>query len=170
MRTGSQILVTGRHVFWWITAFFAVVIGVNATMAILALSTFNGVSEDEAYVDGLAFNETLKAVDEQQAMGWSVSTNLDRPGGLVANIRAEYLDSSSIALTHLNVRAEFVRPVHQGYDFSVFLQQTGPGVYTAATSVPLAGQWTVRLIAEYNASQINQFARPYVLTYRTVIR
>lgn len=170
MRTVSQVLVTGRQVFWWITGFFAVIIGVNATMAILALSTFNGVSENQAYVDGLAFNETLQAVNQQQAMGWSVDTQIERPGGLVANIRAEYLDASQLALTNLVVRAEFVRPVHDGYDFSVPLQQTGAGAYTAATTVPLAGQWTVRLIAERNASQINQMERPYILTYRTVIR
>lgn len=170
MKTTSQALVTGRQVFWWITGFFAVIIGVNATMATLALSTFNGVSEDQAYVDGLAFNETLQAVDAQQAMGWSVNTRIDRPGGLAANIQAEYLDAKNIALTNLVVRAEFVRPVHQGYDFSVPLEQTGPGLYTAATTVPLEGQWTVRLIAEHNASQVKQLARPYFLSYRTVIR
>lgn len=170
MKGSSVVQVTGRHVFWWITGFFGVVVGVNATMAMLALFTFNGVSEDQAYVDGLAFNETLRAVEQQQDLAWSVDTQIDRPGGLEASIRAKYLDADDQALTNLVVRAEFVRPVHQGYDFYASLSQTGPGIYTATIKVPLSGQWTVRLIAERQLSDIGQTDRPYILAYRTVIR
>jgi len=170
MRTSPHVLVTGRQAFCWIAGFFAVIIGVNATMAILALSTFNGISEDQAYVDGLAFNETLQAVEAQLALGWSVDAEINRPGELAVNVRARYRDANDVALSNLKIHAEFVRPVHQGYDFSVPLQQVGPGLYTVTTQVPLAGQWTIRLIAEHDLSQVNQTSRPYLLTYRTVVR
>lgn len=169
MSVASEKPFTGLHLFWWIIGFFAVIIGVNATMATLALSTFNGVSEEQAYVDGLAFNQTLDAIAEQRALGWSVDTQIDRPGNLAASIRATYLDKSDIALTNLVVHAEFVRPVHQGYDFSVPLYQTAPGTYTATAEVPLSGQWMVRLVAERQESN-QQLTRPYVLEYRTVVR
>lgn len=170
MKTRSQALVTGWQVFWWITGFFAVIIAVNFTMAVLALSTFNGVSDDQAYVDGLEFNQKLEAVARQKALGWTVDTQIKRPGDLGAHIQVSYADSSETPLTQLTVHAEFVRPVHEGYDFSIPLRQTAPGVYTAKTEVPLSGQWTVRMVAEPSAVSGKSQAMPYILTYRTVIR
>lgn len=170
MKAQSHTRVTGWNVFWWITGFFAVIIAVNVTMATLALSTFNGVSDDQAYVDGLEFNQKLEAVERQKALGWSVDTQIERPGDLAAQVQVSYKDSNGMSLTQLTVHAEFVRPVHEGYDYSVPLRQTAPGVYSAETKVPLSGQWTVRMVAQPPAVRDDKLAAPYVLTYRTVIR
>lgn len=170
MKTQSHALVTGWQVFWWITGFFAVIIAVNLTMAVLALLTFNGVSDDQAYVEGLEFNQKLETVERQKALGWAVNTEIERPGDLTAHLEVSYLDSNDAPLTQLTVHAEFVRPVHEGYDFSVPLRQTAPGIYTAKTEVPLSGQWTVRMVAEPPALGGSAHATPYILTYRTVIR
>ena len=51
--------ITGRHVLFAMLAFFAVVIGVNATMITYAVGTFSGEEEADAYRKGLDYNQTL---------------------------------------------------------------------------------------------------------------
>ena len=50
---------TGRHVLAMVLAFFTVVMGVNAIFAYIAISGFSGIETEDAYVKGLAYNETF---------------------------------------------------------------------------------------------------------------
>ncbi|MEL0020193.1 MAG: FixH family protein, partial [Rickettsiales bacterium] len=42
---------------------------------------------------------------------------------------------------------QFIRPTHEGHDFSGALAPLGNGRYAAEFDVPLAGQWDVRVAA-----------------------
>jgi nitrogen fixation protein FixH len=156
--------VTGRQVFFWIAAFFGVVFVVNAIMTVLALSTFNGVTKDDAYVDGLAYNETLAAVDAQRQRGWVVETDIHKPGGRQIILRATFEDSNGSPIDSLSVSAEFVRPVVEGIDFIVPFEARGAGAYQVDAKVPLPGQWDIRIVAEQSGRP------PYILKQRSVIR
>lgn len=164
MTSMAPTLTTGKHVLWWMIGFFAVIIAVNMTLVVLALTTFNGVSEDNAYTDGLAYNQALAAIQDQKGLGWTVDTTIDRPGDRTVSIEATYVDDSKMAINGLTVTAEFVRPVHEGFDFAVPMRATGSGIYTLKTDVPLTGQWMVRLVAQHGDST------RYILTYRTIVR
>lgn len=156
--------VTGKHVLLWMVGFFAVIIAVNGTMAALAISTFNGLTKETAYVDGLAYNKTLAAIDAQQALGWTVDTTIDRPGDRQVGLTMSYKDSGSTPINRLNVRAEFVRPVSEGSDFTVPLAASGDGLYQVTTEVPLPGQWSINIVASREGQA------PYIVTHRSVIR
>lgn len=61
--------ITGRQVFFFVSAAFAIIIGVNLTMAYFAVSTFPGLEVKNTYVASQQFNEKREA---QLALGWSV--------------------------------------------------------------------------------------------------
>ena len=156
-------MITGRTVFYWLVGFFGVIISVNFIMAVLALATFNGVTNDSAYVDGLAYNDQLHDVARQKALGWDVQAEIKVQAGRTVKIDARYLDQSDALIGQLNVRAYFQRPTHEGFDFDVPLVQTGAGRYTAEVEVPLAGLWDMRTVA------VGRGQEPYVLTYRVFV-
>jgi nitrogen fixation protein FixH len=60
---------TGRHVFFITTGAFAVIIGVNLTLAFKAVSTFPGLEVQNSYVASQGFNDRKAA---QEALGWQM--------------------------------------------------------------------------------------------------
>ncbi|TIV56739.1 MAG: cytochrome oxidase, partial [Mesorhizobium sp.] len=62
---------TGKHMLVSILAFFAVVIGVNVTMATLALKSWTGLVVENTYVASQQFNEEAKKGRAQAALGWT---------------------------------------------------------------------------------------------------
>lgn len=61
--------ITGRQVFFFVSGAFAIVIGVNLTMAYYAVSTFPGLEVKNSYVASQKFNDKLST---QLALGWTV--------------------------------------------------------------------------------------------------
>jgi nitrogen fixation protein FixH len=60
---------TGRKVFAITASFFAVIIGVNFTLAYQAVGTFPGLEVDNSYVASQTFDAERAA---QNALGWSL--------------------------------------------------------------------------------------------------
>lgn len=67
--TGKPL--TGRKVLFITVAAFTVIIGVNITMAVLAVGTFPGLEIDNSYVASQEF-DTRRAA--QKELGWVVET------------------------------------------------------------------------------------------------
>ncbi|HYE44111.1 MAG TPA: FixH family protein, partial [Caulobacteraceae bacterium] len=63
--------VKGRHVLFGVVGFFAVVIALDSLFVTWAVQTFPGEVSTRAYEDGLAYNRTLAARQEQKALGWT---------------------------------------------------------------------------------------------------
>jgi nitrogen fixation protein FixH len=61
---------TGRHMLAIMLAFFAVVIGVNVTMAVFAGASWTGFVVRNSYVASQEFNGKVAAARTQQALGW----------------------------------------------------------------------------------------------------
>ena len=135
---------------WVFVAGMGVVFIANGFLAWLALSTWPGLETEGHYQKGIAYNQTLAAADRQARMGWSVGLSLQpvtqgTPSQFT--IEAHYKDKAGAALGALTVRAHLIRPVHEGHDQKAALQETAPGVYRGHVTVPLVGQWDVRLVA-----------------------
>lgn len=69
---------TGLRFAAIVVAFFAVVIGVNVTMATLAGRTFSGAIVRNGYVANQDFNDWLAAGRAQAALGWTVEARIER--------------------------------------------------------------------------------------------
>ncbi len=74
MAHAKQRELTGRHVLAITVAAFAVIIGVNITLAWKAVSTFPGLEVKNSYVASQAFDADRAA---QQGMGWTLAAAYD---------------------------------------------------------------------------------------------
>jgi nitrogen fixation protein FixH len=92
---------TGRDMAFVIVGFFALVVGVNFTMAWLARDSFGGLVVDNAYVASQKYNGWLAAARTQEQLPWRAEQGLgaDRhvtlallgsPGSVTASAVAEH--------------------------------------------------------------------------------
>ncbi|KQX23277.1 MULTISPECIES: FixH family protein [unclassified Sphingomonas] len=74
---------TGFHMLGLTVAFFGVVVGVNVTMATLAIRTFGGTVVDNSYVASQKFNRWLDEAHTQAALDWQVTAVRERGHAVV---------------------------------------------------------------------------------------
>ena len=153
---------------WWypfiFLGFFVIVVSVNATMAFFATSTFTGLSTQNAYEKGLAYNRNLAMAKAQAALGWSVDAAVTPAAGPkpAANVTLTYRDRGGQPLTGLDVHALVSRPTVKGYDQEVALNDQGDGRYTATVTLPFTGQWDMDVLATGHG-EAYQLQRRFIL-------
>jgi nitrogen fixation protein FixH len=132
----------GWHVLAAITAFFGVVVAVDASFAVLAVRTFPGEVSVTPYEDGLYYNRHLAQMRAQAKLGWRAAATVSKGGEL----RVELRDRAGRPLTDLKVTAQLQRPATESGRLYVTLKPTGPGSY--AVRPPAApGAWDVDVVA-----------------------
>ena len=139
---------TGRHVLYGLLAFFGVVAAANAVFIYLAIDSFTGLSTDNPYQRGVAYNETLEARSAQRALGWRAEVAFEEASYGRGVLHATLRDRNGVPLEDLQVKGQVRRPTHSGYDQDVVLARAADGVYAVELALPLRGQWDVRLTAE----------------------
>lgn len=144
----------GWYIPWILVAGFGVVLAVNVTMIWIAMSTWTGISTNRAYDKGITYNRNLDAAQRQAALGWQADIEIAQAAGLAGTISVRLVDAGNQPLERVDVRADFERPTHQGYDFALTLERTGPGSYAAPFTAPLAGLWDVRVIATRDGDRL----------------
>lgn len=147
---------TGRHVLFGLIAFFLVVFAANIAMVWAARSSFNGLTEQDAYEKGIAWNDTLAREKALRDAGWkAVITPV--PGA--KEIRIVLSDRNGPA-DRVQGDVTFYRPVESGDDVNVPLEKTDtPGLYRAAAALPLPGLWEVRVHATYRGQSFDTAQR-----------
>ena len=126
-------------------AFFAVVLSANAALVYFAVQSWTGLEYSGYYLKGLRYNETIAAVADQKALGWSGDVSVIARGHRQILLTVAMRDRNGDPLTGARTTASFRRPTHAGHDFRVELPTTGIGVYGRTLTVPLAGQWQVQI-------------------------
>lgn len=126
--------VRGWHVAAGVSAFFAVVIAVDATFMVLALRTHPGQVSVTPYEDGLLYNRKLALMDAQTKLGWSASAEA-RPDV----VRLEVRDRQGAPLSGLTVTGELQRPATDAGRTALRFTEVATGVYEAPVRV--AGAW-----------------------------
>lgn len=128
---------TGRRVLAITVSAFAVVIGVNVTMAYQAISTFPGLEVRNSYVASQSFDAERAA---QKAMGWTLVSAYS-PGELRLTFRdAQGLPASVQNLNVLVGRATAARDDTR----PEFRQQSG--AFIAPLDLP-PGKWMLKIEA-----------------------
>jgi nitrogen fixation protein FixH len=145
-RSGIRTL-KGKHVLIAVLAFFAFVIAVNGIYIALAMWSWSGLSTEDAYQRGLAYNQTLAEAEAQRALNWQVKAVLEPMAGGGARLTVAFTDRSGAPVEGLTVSGDLRRPVRDDLDRAVDLVRDGPGRYGADVDQLAAGQWDVRLRA-----------------------
>ncbi len=126
---------TGRDVALVTVGAFALIIGVNVTMAVQAIRTFPGLEVANSYVASQSFDADARA---QQALGWSVEAGLDR-GLLTLQFPA---DGGPVDVTGL-----FGRATAAAQDQGLTFTETAPGQWQANVAAG-DGRWVLHLTAK----------------------
>jgi len=124
--------------------FFAVIIGINAFYIYLANKSWRGVTTQDAYEKGVAYNEVITQNKKQQEMGWKVEIKYQRIDEKNGSLLVKLSDKNSALIKDANIRAEIKRPTQEGFDFKAPLVFKD-GVYEAKISFPMKGQWDITL-------------------------
>ncbi len=137
---------TGKHMLASIIGFFAVIFGVNFTMAYLANATWSGLVVANGYIASQSFDKDLARQRQQDALGWSVAlSHID------GRIRITFMDAGKSKIEGLAITGKLERTVTDRQDQVLTFSSMGSGVYTApATLSP--GVWEIEIEAKGDAA------------------
>lgn len=138
---------TGRHMALIMCAFFGVVISVNLFMAWNASSSWSGLVVPNTYVASQQFNG--KVAQQRAIAATGVEGRLSVEDGVVT-FRISHPQKGPVDVEAVSVN--FLRPVGTGQDFTIDLQRTESGVYSARHEVR-PGQW-IAAIKATNGEQV----------------
>jgi len=147
----SERPLTGRKVLAMLIAFFGVVIGVNVTMAKLAIKTLPGTEVDSAYTASLGYETEILAARDQSARNWKVDAHIERLAGGAALLQVEARDRDGRPVTGLKFQGRFERPPDKRADLAIALAEVGIGIYRGRLDAVAPGQWDLVLEGD-NAS------------------
>lgn len=139
MTPGAPKEVTGRMVLLCLVGFFFVVVGINAVMVRVAVSTFGGVETDSSYKAGLAFAKEAQAAHAQDALNWNVRASVI-PRTDRQQIEVVARDAGGRGVSDVTALARLSHPTDRRADLVIDLHETSPGHYVGAAA-PTAGQW-----------------------------
>ncbi|WP_068108727.1 FixH family protein [Tropicimonas marinistellae] len=128
---------TGRKVFFITAGAFAVIIGVNVTMAVLAVGTFPGLEVKNSYVASQSFDADRAA---QEALGWNVEADVSDGMLTIA-----FTGRSGYPVEVKSIDAIVGRATHVRDDVAPEFTYND-GTFTAPLDLP-PGNWDIRMVA-----------------------
>jgi nitrogen fixation protein FixH len=141
--------ITGRMVLIGMIAFFGVIISVNMAFVYFALDSWPGLTTQNSYEEGLAYNKTLESAARQDALGWHSRIGLGpaTPKGVrVLSLSMTGPDGAPVA--GLAAKARLSRPLGEGLTLDTKLSEQTPGDYTALIRLPALGRWEVEITTQ----------------------
>jgi len=133
----TENVLTGRKVFFITASAFAVIIGVNVTMAFQAVSTFPGLETKNSYVASQSFDADRKA---QLALSWDVSAEVTDD-----MLRLHILDSNGQPVRVASLDGTLGRSTHTRQDQTPTFEFDGTAYVAPAKLDP--GNWNLRMSA-----------------------
>jgi len=134
---------TGRNVLFLLIASFAVVFAVNIYFIVISVKTFSGEDEQEPYLQGVEYNQTLLRRTEQKKFGWNASIGATRlPSGMV-RVAVTLKRADGSPETNVSLTGELRHPTDETRDQSLRLHEASSGEYVAELSGVKAGAWDV---------------------------
>lgn len=141
-----------RFIPWLFVAGMAIVVLVNGTMVYFAFHSWAGVSVEQSYQRGLAYNRVIETAAREQALGWNVEASIRRDGSeIVIDMRG----ADSRPLSDVAFDAVLLRPLENAAPTPVQLRAEGGGRYVGAVEKLRRGQWELRLAATRGADAVH---------------
>jgi nitrogen fixation protein FixH len=143
----GSFVIRGKHVLIAVLAMFGIVIAVNLTFVFFALDSWTGLTTQNAYQEGLTYNQVLAARDAQRDLGWQGSLELGRRDA-ADSVTLILTDRDGAPLAGLAIAGLLRRPTHEGLDRPLEWRGDGAGRYTALVELPERGNWDLELTAD----------------------
>lgn len=153
---------TGGKVLFVLLAFFGVVVGVNATMTVLAVETLSGTEVASAYSASLAYKNDILAAREQEARHWAVTARTVRSADDVKLV-LEAQNGQGQPVTGVTFSVRLQRPVDKRQDHAAALSETRQGTYAGELTGIAPGQWDLLIEAAAESGTLFQSKSRIVL-------
>lgn len=137
MMANPQREFTGRHAFMIFAGAFAIIIGVNITLAVKAVKTFPGLEVANSYVASQEFDTRRQA---QEALGWEIWAEVQDD-----ILRLTITDREDQPVEVAKLSATFGRATHVKDDQTPEFTFNG-SAYVAPVTVG-DGNWNLRMVA-----------------------
>lgn len=126
-----------KYILFCFLAFFSVIFTVDGFFIYKALNTYTGTITDHAYEKGVEYNQVLEEAKNQPDL----------------NDKASFKNNIlrwDLGVQNAEVSAYIIRPIQEGHDFKVELENNGDGVYQIALDLPFKGLWEAKLQSQWN--------------------
>ena len=143
----TTMTIRGKHVLMAMLAFFGTIILVNMIFVYFALDTWTGLTTENAYKEGLNYNQTIAARDAQRELGWQADISLAALPDGSEELTVTLRDQKGAPLSGLTVSGSLGRPTYEGHDQTVVLAEAAEGLYVTPLTLPLRGNWDLALTA-----------------------
>ena len=140
--SSSGFRLRGWHVLAMIVAFFAVIVGVDVSFAVVAMRTFPGQVAKNPYEDGIAFNRKVAEHAAQSRLGWRAAAGVGDDGAVAVRV----VDRSGAPVVGLTAQGKLERPATEAESRSPAFVETAPGTYVARPG-DLGGSWDLTFLA-----------------------
>jgi len=154
--------VSGRHVLIGLCIFFGVMFVANGFLVYYAVSTFSGGDRPNPYRSGLNYNETIAKAAQQEALGWSTTTDYDLNSG---RLTLRFTDANAAPVTGLSLSGTLGRPVVSHGDRSLAFREWREGVYVSDVALD-PGNWvlSVESSRQEGGSPVYRLKRRLIVT------
>jgi nitrogen fixation protein FixH len=146
--------VTARTVLLSLLCFFGVVIGVNAVMITLAVSTMPGLETEQPYQAGIGYNAEIEAARVQEARHWTVQGLVDRDAAGHTAVEIQTRDATQAPISGLAVSVTLIRPMDGRTGHAISLGEREKGTYLGVTDGITPGMWDVEIAANRGKERI----------------
>lgn len=137
-----------KGVIWIFVAFFSVFIAVDIIYITIAEKTWRGIATKDGYQKGLKYNETIKALEKQKNLGWSLEIKYLPKENKSGELQVKLLDKNNLVIRDAKLSAIIKRPTQEGQDFNLDLKfDPKNSSYNSAITFPLLGQWEIEAVA-----------------------
>ena len=142
-----------KYIPYYFVLFFVLLAILLFWFAHLAISTNPGVTTENAYVDGIKYNETIAKAEEQEKLGWKGDINLEGQ-----NLSFKFADKDNNPITNAIVKAYVSDPQKEGNDKTLSLTPLEKGVYQAQIT-NMIGARDIHINAEYQGKNFQKSKR-----------
>lgn len=123
--------------------FFGIIFTLDGIFVYTAITTQTGLVTDQAYEKGLNYNETLAQAKSQPILKDTVSFD--------DNVLSwQLIDNNDKKIETANVKARIIRPIQDGHDFDIVLDNKGEGIYQTTLTLPFEGLWMAKLESRWD--------------------
>ncbi len=146
----------------WFLIFFGVIFIANGFLVYFAVSSWNGLTTQNAYEKGVQYNKTLLQKEKERNLNWQLNSKLEPTTPKTALFRFSLLDAAKSPLEKASIKAQLKRPTHEGVDQTVLFTEQNPGIYQTVLAPSLAGQWDIYLTITHNNQTLKAQQRLYI--------
>lgn len=134
---------TGRTVLKLVLGFFGLIFVPNGFFVYFALTSWPGLVSDNAYQEGLKYNQQLSQAEAQRQTGWRSRVEF----GAQKIVRVRLQNAAGQPLIGLAVTLRMRRPTYEGADVVITLADRKNGNYESRRPLEGIGRWRAEVRA-----------------------